>query len=353
MRLRFIVFLAATVSLGNAQSTLTVDKLAEFIRSAVKLKQPDKQVAGTLARLHLSQRLDDATIEQLQGEGAGPKTVAVLKELAASSSSLPAPGKVEAAKAAPVIPAPSYDEQQKVITDAREYAKNYTATLPDFICTQVTRRYFSQNGRENWRLADTITAKLSYFEQRENYELKMINNQLTSKAMDAVGGATSSGEFGSMLKMIFDDKTAAEFHWDHWGTLRGHRVYVFNYRVDQGNSRWEVRYEKDAPIQPAFEGMVYIDRENGKVLRIKLHAVDLPAGYPIQEANTQLDYDYSKISDQSFLLPLVADVRMRHDNIVTKNDVEFRLFRKFGVESSVIFTPDALDDSKTEEKPPK
>ncbi len=353
MRARILAILLLSAAAVSAQATLTVEKLAEFVRSSIKLKQPDKQVAAMIVHQKLSQRLEDSMIEQLQGEGAGPKTVQALKELAASSANLGTAPKLEAPKAAPQIPPPPYDDQQKVIAAAREYAKNYTSTLPDFICTQVTRRYYSQAGRENWRLADTVTAKLSYFEQKENYELKLINNQLTSRTMESLGGATSSGEFGSMLKMILDDKTGAEFHWDHWGTLRSHRVYVFNFHVDQGNSHWEVRYDKDPPIEPAYEGMIYIDRENGKVLRLKLHAVNLPPSYPIQEATTQLDYDYSKISDQNFLLPLVADVRMRHDNVMTKNDVEFRMYRKYGVESSITFTPDALDDSKTEEKPPK
>jgi hypothetical protein len=353
MRIRIICFLFAAAAVSAAQGTLTVDKLVEFIRSSVNLKQPDKQVAATVSRLKLSQKLDDATIERLQGEGAGPKTVAALKDLGSNSANLSTAPKVEAVRAPTPLPAPSDEDQQKVIADAREYAKNYTSTLPDFICTQITRRYFAQSGHENWHLADTITSKLSYFEQHENYELKLINNQLTSRKIESLGGATSSGEFGSMLKMIFAEHTGAEFHWDHWGTLRGHRVYVFNFRVDQGHSEWEVRYEKENPIEPAYEGAIYIDRENGKVLRLKLHAVEMPPAYPIQEAQTQLDYDYSKINDQSFLLPLIADVRMRHDNIVTKNDVEFRLYRKYGVESSITFTPDALDDSKTEEKPPK
>ncbi|HCC57366.1 MAG TPA: hypothetical protein DEQ47_08890 [Solibacterales bacterium] len=344
-------FLWSAVAL--AQTSISVDKLVEFIRSAIAMKSPDKQVAGSVAHLKLSQKLDQRTIEQLQGEGAGPKTVAALRALAAATADLAAAPKVEAVKAPPPIPPPSYDAQQKVIADAREYARNYSSTLPDFICTQVTRRYYGQNGHENWHLNDTVTSTLTYFEQHENYKVKLVNNQIVDRPMEALGGATSSGEFGTMLKQIFDERTGAEFHWDHWGTLRGHRVYVFNYHVEQGNSQWMLDYEHRERIQPAYEGLVYIDKETGKVLRITLHAVELPPSFPIQDAHTQLDYDYTKISGQNFLLPLVAQVRMRHDNILTKNDNEFRMYRKYGVESSITFTPDALDESKIQEKPPK
>ena len=45
-----------------------------------------QQVAAALRTLKLSERLDERTVEELQGEGAGPKTVAALKELAARSA---------------------------------------------------------------------------------------------------------------------------------------------------------------------------------------------------------------------------------------------------------------------------
>ena len=75
------------VCLGiSAQSGVTIQQVKEFIHSAVKEKQPDKQVAAALRTLKLSERLDERTVEELQGEGAGPKTVAALKELAARSA---------------------------------------------------------------------------------------------------------------------------------------------------------------------------------------------------------------------------------------------------------------------------
>jgi hypothetical protein len=46
-------------------------------------------------------------------------------------------------------------------------------------------------------------------------------------------------------------------------------------------------------------------------------------------------------------------VRMRDSKLLTKNDVEFRLYRKFTAESSITFTPDALPDDQTKEQPPK
>ena len=69
------------------QQVLAVDKLVEFIKSSIAQRLPDKEVASYLATVRLSGRLEDRTIEDLRGEGAGPKTVAALTRLADQSSS--------------------------------------------------------------------------------------------------------------------------------------------------------------------------------------------------------------------------------------------------------------------------
>ena len=90
MRFGFVRILAvgcvcALTSL--AQQQLSVSKLVEFIHSSITLKTPDKEVAGFLASVKLTEKLDTRTVENLQGQGAGPKTVAALRELAAEKPS--------------------------------------------------------------------------------------------------------------------------------------------------------------------------------------------------------------------------------------------------------------------------
>src|SRR5450631_3123312 len=137
---RWILCLVTAVGLAaTAEMSLTVAKLVAFIHSAVHLKQPDRQVAEYLKHVKMVEKLDDQTIEDLQGQGAGAKTVAVLKELGTASATLskaappPPPKPVYVQK-----PAPDSIEQGKIIEETREYAKNYTKNLPHFLCVQVT-----------------------------------------------------------------------------------------------------------------------------------------------------------------------------------------------------------------------
>ena len=54
------------------------------------------------------------------------------------------------------------------------------------------------------------------------------------------------------------------------------------------------------------------------------------------------------------MLPLKAVVRMRHDKYLTRNEIEFRLYRKFSAEAEIKFDTEApapLPDDK--EQPAK
>jgi hypothetical protein len=289
--------------------------------------------------------------------------VAALHGLRDASASLPTP-KAEAPPPPPPkpIPPPSSEEQARIIEAARRNSLDYTNNLPDFICLQVTRRYFNPYGNpdtDSWVTADVVQTRLSYFNKREEYKLVSVNNQVTNQSYQSLGGASSSGEFGSMLREIFETRSMTVFDWDHWASLRkgnGLRVtYVFSFRVPLSTSQYRIDYDHRMDIVVGYSGLIYVDKETRRVLRIKMHADDIPSTFPVQMATTQLDYDFSKIGDRDFLLPLVADVRMRHDKLVVKNVVEFRLYRKFSADTEIKFDdtpPPPLPEDKAKEQPP-
>ncbi len=343
--------LLALTSFAFAEMKITVQQLRQFIESSIKFKHPDKQVADYLKQVSLTNKLDDSTVEDLQGLGAGPRTVDALKLLRDKSKDLavPAPPPPK-----PVIKLPPTSvEQAQLLEDVTEYAKDYSKKLPNFICVQVTRRYGDPAGLEFWHLYDTVTAKLSYFEQKEDYKVILVNNRAVDNTIDRIGGATSSGEFGSMMQEIFEKSSHATFEWDRWATLRGNRMHVLAYRVPKEYSRWRIVYEKNDSIVPGYHGFIYVDRQTLAVMRITLDADDIPVSFPVQQAKTSLDYDFQDISGQQFVLPLRAEVRMRSGKMLIKNESEFRLYKKFGAEATITYTPDPLSDDKVKEQPPK
>ncbi len=355
--MRYLLCLVTAVTLAAApEISLTVDKLVAFVRSSVQLKQPDKAVADYLHHVKLTEKLEDQTIEDLQNLGAGPKTVAVLKELGESSSSRPVAAAPPPKPIAIPIPGPDSIEQAKIIDAARAYVANYTKQLPDFICVEVVRRDVDPSGTGNsWRHVDTDTIRVSFFEHHEDYKVVLVNNlPVNNLKMEQLGGTVSQGEFGSMMREIFQPESETRFAWERWATLRGRRTHVFAYEIEQSRSQYHIVADKTLEIVPGYRGLVFVDKETNMVTKVTLIPYDLPAGFPIRDLKISLDYDFTKIGDTEYMLPLKAVVTSNHsNNFMTKNDIEFRLYRKFGTESIIKFAPDALPDDTIKEKPPE
>lgn len=338
-----------------AQREMTVAQVVQFIKSSVQEHNPDKDVADFLAKVKVTNRLDDETVEQLQSAGAGRLTVAALRKLSAATASLQAPPPPPPKPAPVVIPPPSSIDQKQILDQITEQALNYTDNLPNYICTQVTRRHIDRSGTENYSLADTVQEQLTFFDKKESYKVTMVDNHsVTNTDHTQLGGATSSGEFGTMLREIFEPTSHTQFDWERWATLRGKRMYVFSFRVEQEYSKYSILHvESRREIISGYHGLIYADRDTKSVMRIKVECDTIPPDFPIQQVSLDLNYDMTKIGDQEFLLPLKSELHSRQGKYLSWNETEFRLYRKFGTESEIKFDLDPLSDDQLKEQPPK
>jgi hypothetical protein len=360
--LRVSVCAAALLLLAigvQAQQTLTVARLIEFVKSSVQEKNSDKDVAKFLESIKLSERLTPQAVEDLQSDGAGPKTVAALIQMVNQTESLkPAPAKIVMTAPTPTGPRePSEAEKQKALDEVTSFSRDYVKTLPDFICKQVTWRsvdlHYEPGTEGSWSPYDRLIEKLTFFDHKENYVLTQRNDTATiGKTWESIGGSISRGEWATVLAEIFDPTTHTDFHWTRWGNLRGNLTHVFQYRVEQKYSHETVAFEKQE-ITAGFHGLVYVEQGDNIPLRITV-APDIPPDFPVQDVNQSVDYDTQKIGDESFLLPLKSQVTMRNGHFGSKNDIEWRQYQKYSAGATITFdTADdkPLPDDKTKEQP--
>jgi hypothetical protein len=361
----------AVCFLAFAQGAISVNQLREFLKSSIQMKMSDVEVAKYLKTVKLSERLDDRSIEDLQGQGLGPKTVAALRGLRDATASLKE-AKPEPPPPAPPPPKPppSAQEQARILDEARDLAVNYSNRLPDYICWQVTRWYINPYGQQDsWIPRGHMTERLSYFDHHEDYKTITVNDVVSNVDARKLGRSLSRGEFGTMLHDIFDRSSRTDFEWSRWTGLRlGSEanapvkwIYVFAFRVPLDTSKYTVEYDNGAQrIIAAYHGEIYIDKETNMVVRIKMFG-DTPADFPVQGIFQQLDYDYTKIGDQMFLLPRNSEMqaKMDHGKHLVRNTIDFKHYEKFSTDTVIKFdqmTPDTeptSDDQKKEQKPPQ
>ncbi|MGD1093211.1 MAG: hypothetical protein ABSB35_14625 [Bryobacteraceae bacterium] len=342
---------------AHAQRPMTVAQVTTFVQSQIKMKGDDRATADYLLhKVKLTEKLEDRAVEELQGQGAGPKTVQALRKLSEESAGLPAaPPPPAPPPPPPPIPPPDSIEQADALAGMKEYALNYTSSLPNYLCVQTTRRHIEPTVSGYRPYGDVVQEQLTFFDRKETYKVEMIDGKSVANiSHEQLGGAVSSGEFGTMLAHIFDAETGAEFDWEKWATLRGHRTYVFSYSVPKSAGYSMYEGESKREYTSAYKGLIYADRETKAVMRITMVTVDVPADYPIHEVAITLDYNPTKIGDQEFVLPFHFQLDSRAEKAVMKNTADYKLYRKFGAEATITFgDTEPIPDDQLKEQPAK
>jgi hypothetical protein len=362
-RFRFLGLLLLLTVAMLAQRAMTVAEVVTFVKNQIKTKGDDRATGDYLRKIKLTQRLDDRTVEDLQGQGAGPRTTAALKALATESAGLPAAPPMAAALPPPPPPKPPSAKEQAEILDAmRDYAKNYTESLPNYVCIQTTRRkleptdaLYSKGYRGYSSLGDVIQETLTFYDHKESYKVESIDGKsVTNVTHEGLGGVRSSGEFGTMMRQIFDPDTGTEFAWENWHTLRGKRMYAFAYHIDKEHGYSMAEEETHRSYTSAYKGLVYWDGEAHAIPKITLDTVGIPADFPIHEVHIALDYDMIKVGDQAYMLPYHFQLTSRAEKVNSNSEADYRLYRKYGAEATLTFGDvDPVPEDKLKDEPDK
>ncbi len=79
--MRLAALILGTSVWAAAQAGSSVNDVVALVRSAIEHQRPDAQVAKTLHKMDLTERLDDRVVEELESAGAQPMTVAELEQM--------------------------------------------------------------------------------------------------------------------------------------------------------------------------------------------------------------------------------------------------------------------------------
>jgi VWFA-related protein len=236
---------------------------------------------------------------------------------------------------------PAQAELKSILAEATKNALDYSDSLPNFMCEQITTRSTDASGKGAWKRKDEIAELLTYFDHEEKRTLltpERPDSEGRSEAKDFSLGMSSSGEFGTVLKGIFGVASKASFEWKETGALGDDTVQVFDYRVARQNSTFSIQQKDAAQLAVVgFHGQVFIDSATRRVRRLTQVADDVPAKFPIRASTVSVDYDYVVVNDHDYLMPVRAEImtsqgRRNH----SLNEIEFRNFRRFGSNARVV-----------------
>ncbi|HEY7182271.1 MAG TPA: hypothetical protein VIC84_12670 [Blastocatellia bacterium] len=237
--------------------------------------------------------------------------------------------------------APKIDVAKLPLLDqARQHAAEFIDDLPNFVATQIVTRSVRTPQKKDWRQQDKLEIELSYRAKTgEQFKLVRYNDKPTQMTYDQLKGATTTGEFGSILGAVFSQQSRAEFKEVRRETFRGHQTVIYDFRVRKefsGNTITDVN--TGLAVTTAYSGSVWIDTESGRTLRIKQSSEGIPPGFTITSAERSVEFDWTVIDGQRYLLPVYAEVILGNDlkRFYLRNVIELRNYRMFDTDLKIL-----------------
>ena len=341
---------------------VTIAQLREFLLAQHKSRQPDNETAERLSSVTLSERLNEQTLSRIVTEVLpGPASVQQLR-LLADLSIFAAPPFEESS----VLPAPNAEAQREMLKAGAEYAKNALQHLPDFLAIRDTRRFDNRpQVADNKRSKPTIQFHwIGEFKDQITYRngAEIADDPSVARSWTNLhSGLSSFGEYGPILKVVFNDYVWGSIAWSRWELDSGGRqLAVYRYTVPKYESHYLVDFccytnSEDDPRElsfrdhPAYHGEVVLSPDSGIVRRITIEA-DLAPSAPVLASELAVQYGEVEIDGRSYVCPVRSIVMTAIHSVTMKridgvgierhlNDVRYIAYRKFGSTSRIVANP--------------
>lgn len=235
-------------------------------------------------------------------------------------------------------PAPGATEQQAILARIRIGALRYQGEVPDFLCTEsIARSEANTKTPERWKQLDTLEEDLGFVGGRETHTLLKVNGKPARVSHEDLEGMRSDGllQFVMVPSWIFGSQVATRFDWVRWETRDGRRVAVFAFQVPPSISTHPLVNQLQSFLV-GYHGLIYADPGSGDMVRLEAH-MDAPKDFPFQEDAFEIDYGPVDIAGQPFLLPVKSVGWVREGKLLTRNEIEFGAYRKYGTDATVTF----------------
>jgi hypothetical protein len=234
-------------------------------------------------------------------------------------------------------------ERAAAVKAVQDYALNYTKGLPNYTCSLTTREVASPTNAGNKidPVMTKIEEQLSFVNGKEIRKVMRIDGRPVSPETAANQlKETTTGEFGSLLDVIFEPATGANLRWDRVATLNKRRVDVIAFQVPQ--SRGYVLNASSGSVRVPFEGFVYADAQTHEVLRVQMKCLMVPEKFAMQNFDLTLDYKAAQVAGHEVILPAHFALSYRDyvDDRLHTDDGQYSAYLQFSANATIQFGGD-------------
>jgi hypothetical protein len=317
------------VAAPPAATSLTVDELDRLL--AQMHERGDGKTARQLAGLKLTERASAAQLARWEAGLPGSHAREALIALADASAFLHPPASELLSS-----PPPDAAAAKQIVAHMIEFVKGTLPKLPNFYALRSTTA-FELTTEDQLRSQQIVSDVLrpQHLKRSSYHKLgpakssgspdmqlfwtgssaQVVTYRGGSEVADSfAGGAnrapptlftlTTSGEFGSILRMVLEDASPDKTVWDHWEEGSSGPLAVFRYSVPSERSHFAVEITTDnQPEFPAYHGELAVDPASGAIFRITIVANGSGSGF-FDESSILVEFGPVPIGGMTYIRPV-------------------------------------------------
>jgi hypothetical protein len=234
-------------------------------------------------------------------------------------------------------------DPKAALEHARTVNLERAANLPNFVADETAMRYKSRHtDPPRWEYVDTIESEISV----KGADFRRENTRLNGKPWNnpTFPNFSWSVEFGAELKPLFSPKCGTTIKADGRDEAAGKQLLAYRFRAPRDGcfGTFYVRsgFFSRKQYKPAWTGRFLIDDPGGNVVRFEEEAHEFPKGFGADPLTQTTTWDYVKIGEGSYLLPVATEIF----GGFTRGDlwhvvVEYKNHRHFEASTNLKFQP--------------
>jgi VWFA-related protein len=305
----FLLLSLPVAAHANVIKSVTVEQLRGEVGSSGK--KTDAKAAERLYDLQLTERLSANMLAAFEAALPGPESRRALVALADQAEFLdPPPAEI------PDQPVPSVAQQRQVIAKSIDYVGDTLNRLPNLFANRDTIRFEDIPPGLRDESTDTIipyqplhpvSRSMETVLYRDGQEEIQKQAAQPGSSNPAATGMVTSGEFGPIFPVVYEDLPKGNLRWSHWEQGETGSESVFRFDVPKAASHYQLEFccIRGQLFQEfrAYHGELTLDPANGTILRMTLIA-DPEKGSEIAEAELMVQYEPVELGGKKYFCPV-------------------------------------------------
>jgi len=236
-----------------------------------------------------------------------------------------------------LVPAVPVDSSTALLELVRQVNRQTFATLESFVCNEEMRRFKGRISSSGGRQIDTVTTTVSFENGYEQYSA-IHQNDHARAAISAIGGAWSTGEFGTLLRQTGDLLKVFPVEFEAYTDLDGTPAAVYAMEIAAPDSPWDLQVRSDHYRVP-FRTEIWVSRATGEILKLARTSTGIAPGLGISKIEWSITLRRVELNGKTWMLPNTGEYTVLYDESGRRewNELTFTAYRHYGSEVALRF----------------